>query len=29
VSQREFSPERIAAECAQYFVDEWRVHNPT
>jgi len=29
VSQRDFSEARIAAECAQYFVDEWRTHNPT
>lgn len=29
VAQRDFSEERIAAECAQYFVDEWRLHNPT
>lgn len=29
VSQRDFTEERIAAECAQHFVDEWRVHNPT
>ena len=29
VSQGDFSEERIAAECAQYFVDEWRIHNPT
>lgn len=29
VAQRDFSEERIAAECARYFVDEWRLHNPT
>jgi len=29
VSQREFSEERIAQECAGYFLDEWRLHNPT
>jgi hypothetical protein len=29
VSQRDFSEERIAQECAGYFLEEWRLHNPT
>ena len=29
VPQGDFNEERIAAECAQYIVDEWRIHNPT
>jgi hypothetical protein len=29
VPQGDFNEERIAAECAEYFVNEWRIHNPT
>jgi hypothetical protein len=29
VSQRDFSEERIAQECAAYLIQEWRLHNPT
>jgi len=29
VAQRDFIEERIAAECARYFSEEWRTHNPT
>jgi hypothetical protein len=29
VSSRDFTEERIAAECSQHFIDEWRIHNPT
>ncbi len=29
VSSGDFTEERIAAECSQHFIDEWRIHNPT
>jgi len=28
IPQDEFNEERVASECAQFFVEEWRTHNP-